>query len=73
MSREPVQTEHALRVEERVNAEYGDRVTQEEVRRLINDAFDRYGDARITQFVPVLVDREVRARLRSATRADARA
>ncbi len=53
-----------VRVAERLVADYAGKVSDEEVRRLVDDAFRRLGPARITQFVPVLVDRSVRDTLR---------
>ncbi len=59
--------EQVVRVAERLVAEYAGRVSDEEVRRLVDDAFRHFAQARITQFVPVLVDRSVRSALRTVS------
>jgi len=45
--------------------EYADRVPDRVVRGLVAEAYGPMASARVTQFVPVLVDREVRSRLRA--------
>jgi hypothetical protein len=58
--------EQVARVADRLSAEYGDRVAPGVVRELVDQEFSPYRQARVTQFVPVLVDRSVRRRLRAA-------
>lgn len=56
--------QQVVRLAERLVADYAGRVSDGEVRRLVDDAVRQLGQARITQFVPVLVDRSVRHALR---------
>jgi hypothetical protein len=58
--------EQVAHVADRLAAEYGDTVGPGVVRDLVDQAYSPYRQARVTQFVPVLVDRTVRQRLRSA-------
>ena len=51
-------------VAERLANEYGDKVGPAVVRGMVDEAYSPYRGARVTQFVPVLVDRSVRQRLR---------
>lgn len=60
--------QQVVRVAERLVADYAGKVSDDEVRRLVGDAMRRLGDARITQFLPVLVDRSVRDALRDVSR-----
>ena len=59
----PVELQVA-KVAERLASEYADRVPGQVVRELVDAAFRPMRQARVTQFVPVLVDRTVRERLR---------
>jgi hypothetical protein len=43
---------------------YSDRYDASEVESVVDAALDRYRDARVRDYVPVLVSREVRAALR---------
>ena len=60
--------EQVARIADRLTAEYGDTVGPGVVRDLVDQAYSPYRQARVTQFVPVLVDRSVRQRLRAARR-----
>ena len=60
--------QQVVRVAERLVADYAGQVSDAQVRRLVDDAFRQLGEARITQFVPVLVDRSVRDALRGVAR-----
>lgn len=53
------------RVADRLATEYADRVPGVVVREMVDAAYGPLRSARVTQFVPVLVDRTVRDRLRS--------
>jgi hypothetical protein len=53
------------KVAQRLAEEFSDTVPDPVVRGLVHEAYDEMSSARVTQFVPVLVDRTVRARLRS--------
>jgi hypothetical protein len=55
------------KVAQRLSDEFSATVPDPEVRRLVNEVYGEMSSARVTQFVPVLVDRGVRARLRSRT------
>lgn len=55
------------RIADRLTVEYGDAVGPGVVRQLVDEAYSPYRQARVTQFVPVLVARSVRQRLRSGT------
>ena len=48
----------------RLRAEFG-AADQQYVERRVRDEFGRWQEARITQFVPLLVERNVRAELRA--------
>ena len=52
------------KVADRLEAEFADKVPAGVVRTLVTDAYTPLRDARVTQFVPVLVDRSVRQQLR---------
>jgi hypothetical protein len=43
----------------------GDPVLERDVRRYLRESCARFATARVRQFVPILVEREVRARLRA--------
>ena len=58
--------EQVARVADRLTAEYGDTVAPSVVRDLVDEAYSPYRQARVTQFVPVLVARSVRQRLRAS-------
>lgn len=60
--------EQVAHVADRLAVEYGETVGAGVVRELVDEAYSPYRQARVTQFVPVLVDRSVRQRLRSAAR-----
>lgn len=67
MSDESVHVEQQVaQVADRLAAEYADRVPDPVVRDLVTQAYRPMRQARVTQFVPVLVDRSVRQRLREA-------
>jgi hypothetical protein len=59
------------RLTERLTTEFSGRVPDPEVRQLVDEAYGEFADARVTQFVPVLIDRSVRLRLRDRTLAAA--
>lgn len=52
------------RIAERLANEYADQVPGVVVREMVDAAYRPLRTARVTQFVPVLVDRTVRERLR---------
>ena len=52
------------RVAQRLAEEYSGRFPDPVVRGLVDEAYHEMEAARVTQFVPVFVDRTVRARLR---------
>jgi hypothetical protein len=56
--------DQVAKVADRLASEYADRVPDRVVRDLVHDAYAPLSSARVTQFVPVLVDRSVRERLR---------
>jgi len=61
----PVRIEDQVaKVADRLVSEYADRVPGPVVRDLVHDAYEPLSTAKVTQFVPVLVDRSVRERLR---------
>jgi hypothetical protein len=65
MAQSPVRIEDQVaKVADRLATEYADRVPDGVVRDLVRDAYVPLSGARVTQFVPVLVDRSVRERLR---------
>jgi len=51
-------------VAERIVDDFAGQVEGSEVRSLVTEAYSGYAQARVTQFVPVLVDRSVRQQLR---------
>jgi hypothetical protein len=53
------------KIADQLAKEYAGRVDDREVRGMVDEAYTPYRDARVTQFVPVLVDRTVRQRLRT--------
>jgi hypothetical protein len=52
------------KVAQRLADEFSGSVPDPVVRNLVHEAYGEMASARVTQFVPVLVDRSVRARLR---------
>jgi hypothetical protein len=58
--------EQVAKIADRLADEYADRVPAVVVRGLVSEAYTPLRGARVTQFVPVLVDRTVRQRLRSS-------
>lgn len=58
-----VQVSH---VTERLVHDYAGRVEDTVVREMVTAAYQGYAPARVTQFLPVLIDREVRQRLAQA-------
>lgn len=60
--------EQVAHVADRLAVEYGETVGAGVVRELVDEAYSPFRQARVTQFVPVLVDRSVRQRLRAAAR-----
>lgn len=65
MAQPPVRVEDQVaKVADRLATEYADTVPDRVVRDLVRDAYVPLSSARVTQFVPVLVDRSVRERLR---------
>jgi hypothetical protein len=48
----------------------GDAALERDVRRYLAESSARFATARVRQFVPILVEREVRDRLRARDRAD---
>jgi Protein of unknown function (DUF3562) len=56
------------KVAQRLADEFSGAVPDPEVRQLVVEAYGEMSSARVTQFVPVLVDRNVRARLRERVR-----
>jgi hypothetical protein len=57
--------EQVDKVAERLADEYSGSVPDPVVRDLVTEVYGEMSSAKVTQFVPVLVDRGVRARLRS--------
>jgi hypothetical protein len=53
------------KVAQRLADEFSGSVPDPVVRNLVSEAYGEMSSARVTQFVPVLVDRSVRARLRA--------
>lgn len=53
------------KVAQRLAAEFSGSVPDPELRRIVIEVYGEMSSARVTQFVPVLVDRGVRARLRA--------
>jgi hypothetical protein len=63
--------EQLRRVESRLMAEAaGDPALAGDVRRLLDDARLRFSSATVRQFVPILVERDVRRRLREVAEGD---
>lgn len=56
--------DQVAKVAERLASEYADRVPNGVVREMVDAAYGPMKRAKVTQFVPVLVDRTVRERLR---------
>ena len=56
--------EQVAKVAERLASEYADRVPDRLVHEMVDAAYGPMKKAKVTQFVPVLVDRTVRERLR---------
>lgn len=59
--------EQVAHVADRLEKEYGDKVGPAVVRGMVDEAYSPFRQARVTQFVPVLVDRSVRQRLRAGS------
>jgi hypothetical protein len=59
------------RVSDRLVRDYAGKVPDEVVRTIVNETYRAYAPARVTQFLPVLVDRAVRQRLGYARRESA--
>ena len=53
------------KIADQLAKEFAGRVGDREVRGMVDEAYTPYRNARVTQFVPVLVDRSVRQRLRT--------
>jgi hypothetical protein len=53
------------KIAQRLSDEFAGTVPDPVVRSLVNEAYGEMSSAKVTQFVPVLVDRTVRARLRA--------
>jgi hypothetical protein len=53
------------KVAQRLTAEFSGTVPDPVVRELVSEVYREMAAARVTQFVPVLVDRGVRARIRA--------
>jgi hypothetical protein len=58
--------DQVAQVADRLADEYAGRVPAGVVRGFVTDAYTPLRGARVTQFVPVLVDRSVRLRLRAS-------
>jgi len=56
---------------DRLVRDYAGLVPDEVVRTIVNETYRAYASARVTQFLPVLVDRAVRQRLGHAGRESA--
>lgn len=68
--REPANLERQLsHLTDRLAADFAGRYSPEVVGRLVREAASGLGSARVTQFIPVLVEREVRHRLLDRRRA----
>lgn len=61
----PPLAEQVDKIAERLATEFSGRFPDPVVRQLVDEAYGELAGARVTQFVPVLVDRSVRTRLRS--------
>jgi hypothetical protein len=57
-------SDQVSKVAQRLADEYSGRVPDPVVRHLVDEVYLEMASAKVTQFVPVLVDRSVRARLR---------
>jgi hypothetical protein len=57
-------TDQVSKVAQRLSDEYSGQVPDLVVRHLVDEVYDEMATARVTQFVPVLVARSVRARIR---------
>jgi hypothetical protein len=55
---------HLDRVADQLSTKYADRTDSREVRDAVFDEASRYRGARVTQFIPVLVQHAVQERLR---------
>jgi hypothetical protein len=58
-------TDQVDKVAQRLADEFSGSVPDLELRRIVGEVYGEMSSARVTQFVPVLVDRGVRARLRA--------
>jgi hypothetical protein len=56
------------KVAQRLSDEFAGTIPDPVVRDLVTEAYSEMSAARVTQFVPVLIDRSVRARLRAQAR-----
>jgi hypothetical protein len=52
------------KVAQRLSDEFAGMVPDQTVRSLVTEVYDEMSTAKVTQFVPVLIDRGVRAKLR---------
>ena len=59
------------KVAARLSDEFAGSVPDQVVKGLVREAYVEMSSARVTQFVPVLVDRSVRARIRATKHAQA--
>jgi hypothetical protein len=57
-------SDQVSKVAQRLSDEYSGQVPDPEVRHLVDEAYHEMESAKVTQFVPVLIDRSVRRRLR---------
>ena len=57
--------DQVAKVTDRLTVEFSGRVPDPVVRGLVSEVYGEMSDARVTQYVPVLIDRGVRARIRS--------
>jgi hypothetical protein len=58
------------KVAQRLADDFAGAVPDRVVRRMVDEVYGEMASAKVTQFVPVLVDRGVRSRLRAQLRAD---
>lgn len=58
-------SDQVSKVAQRLAEEYSGQVPDPVVRTLVDEAYHEMESAKVTQFVPVLIDRSVRARLRA--------
>jgi cell pole-organizing protein PopZ len=56
--------DQVAKVADRLATEYSDRVSMADVKKMVDAAYRPMKKAKVTQFVPVLVDRTVREQLR---------